>query len=433
MTRSRSVILWSVVGIGVVFLLVSTLTHKTSRQPTSLSAGSARPSASANEMGVMPGMNSTSAGSLVLTSQQIRQLGVTFGTVALRQLSNEVRTVGTVVVNETRLAKVTPKFSGYVEKLYVNFVGQPVRRGEPLAAIFSPDLIAAEQELLVSARLSRTIGASSVPGVPGNSTDLLAAAKERLRLWDVSDAQINAVLTSGRPMRTVTLSAPASGFVIDKKVVQGQSIQAGEELYTIADLSDVWVEAQLREEDAGRVATGATATLQFTSYPGRPFIGQVTYIDPILGEQARTVKARITVPNSDGRLKPGMYATVVLNSSTRSALTVLRSAVVQTGERALVFVDLGNGKLNAQTVKLGRTGGDYVEVLSGLASGQRVVTSAQFLIDSESNVAEVMRSMIGVRGQAGTMSDVKAGAANGVDEKGADMRGLPAISPPAKK
>jgi Cu(I)/Ag(I) efflux system membrane fusion protein len=422
------VILWSVVGIAAIVLLVSTLTHETPRQAPSSST-----SANATKMGAMPGMSSTSAGSVALTPQQVRQLGVTFATVALRPLSNEVRTVGTVVVNETRLAKVTPKFSGYVEKLYVNFVGQPVRRGEALAAIFSPDLVAAEQELLVSARLSRTLGASAVPGVPGNTTDLLTAAKERLRLWDVSDAQINEVLTSGRPMRTVTLSAPASGFVIDKKVVQGQSIQAGAELYTIADLSDVWVEAQLREEDAGRVAIGATAILQLTSYPGRPFAGRVTFIDPMLGEQARTVKARITVPNSDGRLKPGMYATVILNSSTQSALTVPRSAVVQTGERAIVFVDLGNGRLNAQTVRLGRTGGDYVEVLSGLTSGQRVVTSAQFLIDSESNLGEVMKSMIGMQGQGGTMSDMTTEPKNAVDAKGADMRGMPGMSPPPKK
>ena len=421
-------ILWSVVGIAAIVLLVSTLTHETPRQAPSSST-----SANATKMGAMPGMSSTSAGSVALTPQQVRQLGVTFATVALRPLSNEVRTVGTVVVNETRLAKVTPKFSGYVEKLYVNFVGQPVRRGEALAAIFSPDLVAAEQELLVSARLSRTLGASAVPGVPGNTTDLLTAAKERLRLWDVSDAQINEVLTSGRPMRTVTLSAPASGFVIDKKVVQGQSIQAGAELYTIADLSDVWVEAQLREEDAGRVAIGATAILQLTSYPGRPFAGRVTFIDPMLGEQARTVKARITVPNSDGRLKPGMYATVILNSSTQSALTVPRSAVVQTGERAIVFVDLGNGRLNAQTVRLGRTGGDYVEVLSGLTSGQRVVTSAQFLIDSESNLGEVMKSMIGMQGQGGTMSDMTTEPKNAVDAKGADMRGMPGMSPPPKK
>jgi membrane fusion protein, copper/silver efflux system len=431
MTRAQRVTLWTG-AVVIVVLVISTLTVNRSGHKIS-SSNSATASTSAGQMNGMPGMSSPSTGPVVLTPTQIQQLGVTFGDVALRPLSNEVRTVGTVVVNETRLAKVTPKFGGYVEKLYVNFVGQPVRRGEPLAAVFSPDLVAAEQELLVSARLSRTIGASSVPGVPGSNTDLLAAAKERLRLWDVSDAQINEVLATGRPMRTVTLAAPASGFVIDKKVVQGQSIQAGEELYTIADLSDVWVEAQLREEDAGRVGIGATATLQFTSYPGRPFSGRVTYIDPMLGEQARTVKARITVPNSDGRIKPGMYATVILNSSTQSALTVPRSAVVQTGERALVFVDLGNGRLNAQTVRLGRTGGDYLEVLSGLTPGQRVVTSAQFLIDSESNLGEVMKSMIGMRGQGDTMSGMTREPANAVDAKGADMRGMPGMSPPPKK
>jgi Cu(I)/Ag(I) efflux system membrane fusion protein len=422
MTRPRSVVLWSAVGVILAVLLILALTRKTPRSR----AGAAQPDA-------MAGMTSDSAGSVVLTSQQIRQLGVSFGTVGLRPLSNEVRTVGTVVVNETRLAKVTPKFSGYVEKLYVNFVGQPVRRGQALAAIFSPDLVAAEQELLVSARLSRTLGTSSVPGVPGNNTDLLSAGKERLRLWDVSDAQVNEVLATGRPLRTVTLTAPASGFVLDKKVVEGQSIQAGTELYTIADLSDVWVEAQLREEDAGRIGVGATATLQFTSYPGQPFIGRVTYIDPLLGEEARTVKARITVLNTDARLKPGMYATVVLNSSAQSALTVPRSAVVQTGERALVFVDLGNGKLNAQTVKLGRTGADYVEILSGLASGQRVVTSAQFLIDSESNVAEAMRSMLGGGAQGDAMAKSTPSGKDALDAKGADMRGAPAISTPSKK
>ncbi len=432
MTRAQRVTLWTGLAV-VVVLVVSTLTVKTFRHTTGASSDSAKSSTSAGQTSGMPGMGSTSPSPVVLTPMQIQQLGVTFGTVALRPLSNEVRTVGTVVVNETRLAKVTPKFSGYAEKLYVNFVGQPVRRGQALAAIFSPDLVAAEQELLVSARLSRTIGASSVPGVPGNNTDLLAAAKERLRLWDVSDAQINEVLATGRPTRTVTLTAPASGFVIDKKVVEGQSIQAGAELYTIADLSDVWVEAQLREEDAGRIGIGAPATLQFTSYPGQPFTGRVTYIDPMLGEQSRTVKARVTVPNSDGRIKPGMYATVILSSSTQAALTVPRSAVVQTGERALAFVDLGNGRLAAQTVRLGRAGGDYVEVLSGLASGQRVVTSAQFLIDSESNLGEVMKSMIGMRGQSGNMSDMAPEPANAVNGKGADMRGMPGMSPPPKR
>jgi Cu(I)/Ag(I) efflux system membrane fusion protein len=427
MTR-RSLIAWSVVALAVV-LVIGTL----SARRTSTTSSVALTKVSAGDAQGMSGMNMPAAGSVSITPEQIRQFGITFGTVQLRALSDEVRTAGIVVVNETRVAKVTPKFSGYVEQLYANFVGQSVSRGQTLAAVFSPDLVAAEQELILSARLSRTIGSSSVPGVPGTSTDLLSAAKERLRLWDVSEAQIREVLNTGKPMRTVAIVSPASGVILDKKVVQGQAIQAGEELYTIADLSDVWIDAQLREKDAGRVGVGSSAVLQFTSYPGRSYTGRVTYVYPTLTEQARTVKARITVPNPGGRLKPGMYATVTITASAASALTVPRSAVVQTGERVLVFVDTGGGNLRAQPVQLGRTGSDYVEVLSGVAAGQRVVTSAQFLLDSESNLAEVMKSMIGMRGVQDATQPMNMPTANDVNAKGADMRGMPGMTPPPKR
>lgn len=365
-------------------------------------SGVSKPGESTAAMGstmkMSPALSTTSGATVVLTPLQQRQYGVTFGTVELRPIAREIRTVGTVTVNESRLAKVAPKFSGYIERLFVNFSGQPVRRGQPLATVFSPDLLAAQQELLVAYRLSRTISGSAVPGIPGPSSDMVGAARQRLRLWDVSDAQINAVLSSGRVNRTVTLFSPASGIVLEKKVVQGQAITAGEELYTIADLSDVWVDAQLREADAGIVAPGTAATLEFTSFPGRPFSGRVTYIYPVLGEATRTVRARITVQNSGRLLKPGMYATVRLNTATRSALSVPRSAVVQTGQRALVFVDMGEGKLMPHTVTLGRTGTDYVEILDGVERGDRVVTSAQFLIDSESNLGDVMKGMEGMGG-----------------------------------
>jgi Cu(I)/Ag(I) efflux system membrane fusion protein len=252
-------------------------------------------------------------------------------------------------------------------------------------------------------------------------------------LWDVSEAQIREVLNTGKPMRTVAIVSPASGVILDKKVVQGQAIQAGEELYTIADLSDVWIDAQLREEDAGRVSVGSTAILQFTSYPGRAYAGRVTYVYPTLTEQARTVKARITVPNPGGRLKPGMYATVTITASGASALTVPRSAVVQTGERVLVFVDTGGGNMRAQPIQLGRTGSDYIEVLSGVVAGQRVVTSAQFLLDSESNLADVMKSMIGDRGVQDAMPPTNMPSPNDVNAKGADMRGMPGMTLPAKR
>lgn len=344
----------------------------------------------------MPGMNMRSDGTVTLTPAQFKQLGVTFATVEMREISNEVRTVGTVLVNETRFAKVTARFSGYVERLYVNFVGQAVRRGQPLAAIYSPELLAAQQELIVVSRLSRTVAGSSVPGVSGNTVDLVAAAKQRLRSWNVSESEINAVLRTGVPRRSVTLFAPASGTVLEKKVVQGQAIQVDQELYTIADLSDVWVDAQLRENDAGSVVIGTPATLEFGSYPGRLFAGRVSFVHPVLADQSRTVRARIVVPNGGGLLKPGMYATVRLNTAGKSALAVPRSAVVQTGERSLVFVDMGGGQLMPHIVTVGRAGSDYIEILSGVDAGQRVVTSAQFLIDSESNLGELMKGMAGM-------------------------------------
>ncbi len=417
---------------GVLAMVIALLVFANKRGKNSSATSTTASTSSSSAMGSMPGMKPTTAtaGSILITPEQIRQFGITFGLVQVRPLEYQVRTAGIVAVNESRLAKVTPKFSGYVEHLYVNFAGQAVRRGQPLAAIFSPDLVAAEQELLLARRLSRTIGGSSVPGVPGTSTDLLSAAKERLRLWDVSESQMNEVLSSGRPIRTVTLFSPASGVVLDKKIVQGQAIQAGEELYTIADLSDVWVEAQLREEEAGHVAVGAAATVELASYPGRLVGGRVTYLYPTLAEQARTVKARITIPNADGRLKPGMFATVNFTTANQLALTVSRSALVQTGERTLVFVDVGNGQLTPHDVEVGRTVGDYAEVLSGVSAGQRVVTSAQFLLDSESNLAEVMKSMIGNMGSGDKAMKNMPGMDMSTD-KGADTKNMPGMKMPS--
>lgn len=370
----------------------------------------------------MAGMPMSSDGSVRLTADQVRQFGITFGTVEQRQISAEVRTAGTVIADETRIAQVVPKFGGFVERLYVDFTGQPVRRGQPLLEIYSPELVAAQQELLVAARLQRTVGESSVPGVPAPSTDLVAAARERLRLWDVPDAQIREVLRTGRVRRTVTLFSPASGVVTEKTVVRGQAVQAGQPLYTIADLSRVWVQAELREADAGTVREGSPATVELAAFPGRPLAGEVSYLQPVLQEQARTLRARIVLPNPDGRLRPGMYATVRLSAPERTSLTVPTSALVRTGERTLVFVDLGGGRIQPQEVETGRIVGDFAEVLTGVEPGQRVVTSAQFLLDSESNLGEVMRSMIGQTG-SGDMGGMPM-APGDTSMRGADMRGM---------
>ena len=257
-------------------------------------------------MADMPGMSATSGGTVRLTSGQLKQFGVTFGTVEQRTLSSESRVAGVVMVDESRLAQVAPKFAGFVERLYVNATGQPVRRGQPLAEVYSPDLVSAQQELLLAGQLQRDIGRSAVPGVPGGNADLVAATRRRLQLWDISDAQINEVLRSGKVRRTLTLYAPASGIVLEKKVMQGQAIAAGQELYTIADLSDVWVEVALRESDAAAVRTGTSADIELTGLPGRVFKGRVAYIYPTLDPTSRSVRARVVVTNTDGVLKPRM-------------------------------------------------------------------------------------------------------------------------------
>jgi Cu(I)/Ag(I) efflux system membrane fusion protein len=334
-----------------------------------------------------------------LSTDQIRQFGVTFGAVERRVMQTVVRAAGTVTVDETQLTQVTPRFGGFVEGLYVDKTGETVRRGDSLMAIYSPELVAAQQDLVSAATLQRTIGDGTVPGVPGSSTDLVAAARRRLQLWNISDAQIDDVLRSREPHRTLTLYAPASGIVLEKNVVRAQAVQPGQMLYTIANLDVVWIDVALREAEASAVLVGAAARIELAALPGRVLDGHVSYIYPTLDSLTRTVRARITARNSGGLLKPGMYATVTLTSPSRRALTVPTSALFRTGERTVVFVDRGEGSGGRQIVPTeigaGATTGAYTEVLSGLEAGQQVVTSAQFLLDSESNLAEVMKSMIG--------------------------------------
>lgn len=412
--RSRRLNRGALIGIGTL-VLAALIWLAASRGKKESASSTQRVDSSMASMPGMPGMplaQSASNGSVELTASQLRQFGVTFDTVKLRTLQSEVRAVGTVTFDETRIAQVSVKFSGFVERLYVNTTGQPVHSGQALASIYSPDLVAAQQELIVASRLDQSMGQTSVPGAPAGGPSLLTAARNRLRLWDISDAQINTILSTGKVQRSLTLFSPVSGIVAQKNVVQGQSVMVGMPLMTIADLSTVWIEADLRESDAGNVRVGASATVEFSAFPGERLTGRVTYVYPTLEQEARAIKARILLSNPGGRIKPGMYAIVRLASPMGMTLTVPASALVETGERTFVFVETAPGKFTPRDVRIGRRAGDYVEVLSGVNPGQRVVTSAQFLIDSESNLGEVMRSMIGAGG-SGTMGD-----------KGADMQGM---------
>ena len=411
--RLTAIALAGIVAIGIIAWIA--LARRSGRagvgsttRTSATTAGAAMPG-----MPGMPGMDMSGTargGTLTLTASQRRQFGVTFGTAEMRTLTSDTRATGIVTVDETRVTQVAPKFGGFVERLYVNATGQRVGRGQPLLEVYSPELVAAQQELLAAGQLEREIGRSAVPGVPGSTSDLVAAAKRRLQLWDISNAQIAEVLRTGRPRRALTLFSPASGVVLEKRVVQGQAIAAGESLYTIADLSGVWIDVQLRGIDAEAVRPGTAAEIQLAGLPGPWRIGRVSYVYPTIDTTSRALRARVVVANADGALKPGMYATVRLSTPRRSALTVPSTAVLRGGDRDVVFVDVGDGSLLPREVEIGGSAGALTEILGGLEPGQRVVTSAQFLLDSESNLGEVMKSMI---------AQMPAG------DNGAGMRGMP--------
>jgi RND family efflux transporter MFP subunit len=336
----------------------------------------------------------TGNGTIRLRAADVGTFGITFGTVDVRPLDKTIRAVGLVEFDETRMAYVAPKFGGWVERLHVDFTGQPVRRGQALLDVYSPELVTAQEELLLAARMVETVGDSQVEEVAAGSRDLLESARRRLRYWDISDAQIERLLETGEVRKTLTLYAPVSGIVMEKDVFEGQAYQPGKNLYMIADLSEVWVSAEVFEADAALVSDGMPAEITVAALPGRTLSGRVEYVYPTLEDRTRSMRARIALANPGGRLKPGMYATVRFTAELGERLTVPASAVLYSGERAIVFADLGGGELMPHEVELGVRGGDFVQVVSGLEPGQRVVTSAQFLLDSESNLAEVMRAMV---------------------------------------
>jgi Cu(I)/Ag(I) efflux system membrane fusion protein len=342
----------------------------------------------------IPGMDMTGGATVRIRPADIQTFGITFGTVEVRPLASTLRAVGSVDFDETRVVYVAPKFGGWAESLHVNFTGQPVRRGQPLLDVYSPDLVSAQEELLLAANLSKSVGQSRVENVAQDADALLESARRRLGYWDISDAQIAEILETGRVRRTLTLHSPASGIVMTRSVVQGQAFRPGDPLYMIADLSRVWVIAEVFEEDAALLRNGMQTDITIAALPGRVFGGRVEYVYPTLQEKTRSMKARIAVPNPNGQLKPGMYGSVTFTADLGPLLAVPASAVLQTGRRAIAFVDMGSGELMPHELTLGRRGGDYFEVLDGLAEGQRVVTSAQFLLDSESNLAEVMKAMM---------------------------------------
>jgi Cu(I)/Ag(I) efflux system membrane fusion protein len=319
-----------------------------------------------------------------LDAEASRRIGVTYATVERRALPVFVRTVGNVAYDETSLANLNPKIEGWVEKLHVEFTGAPVRAGQPLMDVYSPALVSAQEELILAARLVRDAGGERSSA---NAAELLKSARRRLAYWDIPAEEIRRIEESGETAKVLTLRAPASGIVIEKNVVEGDRIMPGMTLFRIADLSQVWVEADVFEKDLAFVAVGQGALVSFEAYPGTPFGGRVAYVYPTVSAESRTGRVRVELQNPNGQLKPGMYATLNLQVPPMDpTLVVPRSAVVETGERTLVFLVGPDGALYPRDVKAGRASLQLIEIMSGLAEGDRVVSSAAFLVDAESNL-----------------------------------------------
>ena len=333
------------------------------------------------------------ARSVSLTAEQGRRIGVTYAVALVGPLEKEVRAVGQIAYDETRVKTISPRIDGWVEQLLVNATGQAVTVGQPLLTIYSPMLVQVQEEILLAKRLAIDVADGSADA-RRSARELLTSARRRLDFWDIPASEIAELERTGQVRKSLTLRSSAGGFVLQKNVVAGQKIMAGDALYTVADLGVVWVEGEVFEQDLGNVRVGQAVRGEFQSLPGERRMGRISYISPTLDPQTRTVKVRVVLPNSDFRLKPGMYATLRITSVERAAvLTVPRGAVLSTGERHMVFVREASGMLAPREVSIGGSSNDRVEVLRGLVAGETVVASATFLVDAESNLGTALGGM----------------------------------------
>jgi Cu(I)/Ag(I) efflux system membrane fusion protein/cobalt-zinc-cadmium efflux system membrane fusion protein len=321
-----------------------------------------------------------------LSPERMQSIGVTFGTVAMSNIGGEIRATGNVDMDERRQAYVQTRVTGWLRTVYVNATYQFVRKGQPLFTIYSPELVATQREYLLALKNQRALTTSSVEGVSQGASLLVGAARERLHQWDIPDAEISKIEQTGNAISELTINSPVSGFVTERNALPNMYVQPDTKLYAVADLSSVWVYAQVFQNDVGKVKTGGPAEITVDAYSGKKFLGRVDQILPQVDMNTRTVRVRLSLTNPGLLLKPGMFVNVSLKTPTGKALVVPASAVIQSGAKQMVFIDRGNGILDPKGVQLGDRLGDFYVVRSGLKNGDRVVTSANFLIDSESQL-----------------------------------------------
>ncbi|MDP2158377.1 MAG: efflux RND transporter periplasmic adaptor subunit [Nitrospirota bacterium] len=320
-------------------------------------------------------------------------IGLKTVVVSLRPLQKVIRTVGRIEYDERRQATVNTKFEGWIEKLHIDYAGKYVRKGDPLADIYSPELIATQQELLNTlkwAARGKDVKSETLGSMLSRDADtIVEAARQRLRLWDITDEQIRKIEETGKPVRTLTVYSPVNGYVVQKMALKGMRAMPGEKLFDIADLSSVWIISDVYENEMQLVKEGQSAAISLSYFPGKEFSSKIDYIYPALSGDTRTAKVRFTVPNPGGLLKPQMFTNVEIKIGLGKKLAIPEDAVIDTGQRQVVYVDHGDGNFEPREVQLGSRVEGFREVLKGLKAGEKIASSATFLIDSEAQLKNV--------------------------------------------
>jgi RND family efflux transporter MFP subunit len=355
-----------------------------------------------------PGPASPTLVPLQLSPQRLASIGVKVGTAARKAVHDDIRVVGNVAVDERKQAYVQTRFSGWIQQVFANANYQYVKKGEPLFTIYSQDLVTTEREYLLAKQNEQLLAASTVPGVAEGAKSLVGATLERLRQWDIPEREITRLMTTGKPQQYLTVDSPVSGFITERNALPNMYVEPSTRLYTVADFSTVWVNAEVFQNDLGRVRVGEPASLTVDSYPGRTFYGRVDFIYPEVDMTTRTARVRLVFPNPGLLVRPGMFVNVNLEIPMGWQLVVPASAVFQTGTREIAFIDHGGGYLEPREIVVGPQVGDNFVVLKGLKPGERIVTSANFLIDSESQLQAALGSFLPPPPTAGAASQAGA-------------------------
>jgi RND family efflux transporter MFP subunit len=373
----------------------------------------AAPSASADESENSAGSlssNETPLMPIQLTPQRMQSIGLKTGVVEAKPVQDEIRTTGDFEVDETRIAYVQVRFPGWIQKVFADSTYQYIQKGQPLFTIYSQDLVATEQEFLLARQNSMELAQSSVPGVSSGAVSLLDAATERLKQWGVPDREIERLVSTGKTNRELEIDSPVSGYITERNALPNMYVQPETKLYVVADLSDLWAYAQVFQNDIGRIKVGDPATVTTDAYPGRAFSGRVNFIWPQIDMTTRTQRVRLVFQNPEMKLTPGMFVNVRLQIPMGTQLTIPAAGVLRSGTRQVAFVDRSGGYIEPREIELGPRVGDEFIVLKGLRAGEQIVTSANFLIDSESQLQASLGSFVPPPPGAGAAAAMNAPA-----------------------